>query len=140
MFALELCRFVTEQSRTGSFIGFYADDYGVSGAPRANVLPSLAAGLPSLRAPLEYLLCGMPVTERGFAALVKTLRNLPSVPQDDFPRSAPVRVILKSLRGEALDAAERKLAAMLASDPRVPPENAQLFQNALRTSEHLKQP
>lgn len=140
VFALELCRFVTDQSRTGSFVGFYADDYGASGTPRANVLPSLAAGLPSLRAPLEYLLCGMPVTERGFATLVETLRTLPPVPQNDFPRTAPVRVILKSLCGASLDAAERKLAEMLASDPRIPPENALLFRNAQRTSEHLKQP
>ena len=80
------------------------------------------------------------MTERGFATLVETLRTLPPVPQNDFPRTAPVRVILKSLCGASLDAAERKLAEMLASDPRIPPENALLFRNAQRTSEHLKQP
>ena len=119
-FAAALSSFLIDQCRSSSYIGLYSDNFGmdglkgrmIRGVMRPNLLPSLTVRSPELNRTLTYLISGTPVTDRGFATLLETWRNLPGnsdIRIPDGEQTAPQLLTLKAVRGCPLNSRELDL-------------------------------
>jgi|GEM_PF-2528892 len=148
-FAAALSGFLIDQCRAGSYIGFFPDNFGLDGMKglrrrgtlRPDLLPELGrfSGSSALKRTMEYLIAGVPVSQRGAAVLFHTWRSLPAAPGGEVrcagKAAMPQLLPLKAASGGRLSSEERALLRKNILQGGIPLENALVCLEALPEKE-----